>query len=172
MLVQPQGLLFLRIYNKSVCIKKESKISKILKGISHHRVTFLLFLILCTQIPGVASRELNTIDFHVTQEIVRIAEIYKITLERGKHKGYAKFVGKRIIEWELGRICIPRVIQNIGSSPEVSFCKQTVDLAEIKDIFQKVISCNDLGEILGHRNILYFRAYGSQLFYYKEEENN
>ena len=94
------------IYNKSVHIKKESKISKLLKGISHHGVTFLLFLILCTQIPGVASRELNTINFHVTQEIVRIDEVYNITLKRGKPKGYAKFLGKRIIEWELGRIFI------------------------------------------------------------------
>jgi hypothetical protein len=49
--------MFLRIYNKSVCSKKESKISKLLKGISHYGVTFLLFLILCTQIPGVASKE-------------------------------------------------------------------------------------------------------------------
>jgi hypothetical protein len=82
--------MFLRIYNKSVHIKKESKISKLLKRISHHGVTFLLFLILCTQIPGVASRELNTIDFHVTQEIVRIDEVYNITPKRGNPKGYAK----------------------------------------------------------------------------------
>ena len=32
---------FLRIYNKSVCIKKDSKISKLLTGISHYGITFL-----------------------------------------------------------------------------------------------------------------------------------
>ena len=66
---------------------------------------------------------------------MRIDEIYNITLERGRPKGYAKNLGKRNIEWDLGRIFIPRVIQNIGSLPEVSFCKQTADLAEIEDSF-------------------------------------
>ena len=31
-------------------------------------------------------------------------------------------------------------------------------------------SCNELGEILGHRNVLYFRAYENQLFHYREEK--
>ena len=75
--------MFLRIYNKSVCSKKDSKISKVLTGISHYGISFLLFLILCTQIPGVASKEANTIEFHVIQEVENIDEIYNIFLKKG-----------------------------------------------------------------------------------------
>ena len=96
--------------------------------------------------------------------------MHNISLEEGRPKGYAKFLGQRTIEWELGRLFIPRIIGNIGSSPEVSFCKQTVDHAKVKDIFYQVSSCNELGEILSNKNILYFWAYKNQFFYYEEEK--
>ena len=75
--------LFLRIYNKSVCSKKKSKISKLLTGISNYGITFLLFLIFCAPISGAASKEANTIEFHVIQEVENIDEIYNIFLKKG-----------------------------------------------------------------------------------------
>ena len=75
--------LFLRIYNKSV-----------LTGISHHGIIFLLFLIFCAQISGAASIKANAIEFHKIQEVVNVGEEYNISLDEGRHKGYAKFWAK------------------------------------------------------------------------------
>ena len=85
--------MFLRIFNKTICDKKESKVSKVLTRISHYKVTFLLFLILCTQIQGIASQE-DVIEFHITQDIDRIDEVYNITLDKGKPQGQAKLLGQ------------------------------------------------------------------------------
>ena len=40
----------------------------------------------------------------------------------------------------------------------------------IESIFYKVSTCDEFGESLNSKNILYFSAFGSQLFYYEEEE--
>ena len=95
--------MFLRIFNKTICDKKESKVSKVLTRILRYKVTFLLFLILCTQIQGIASQE-DVIEFHITQDIDRIDEVYNITLEKGKPQGQAKLLGQRTFKWELGRL--------------------------------------------------------------------
>ena len=79
-------------------------------------------------------------------------------------------MGQRTIEWKLGKLFIPRVIGNIGLSPEVNFCKQKVDPGQVRNIFHQVRSCKELGESLSNKNILYFWAYDNyQLFHYEEE---
>jgi hypothetical protein len=160
--------MFLRIFNKTVNNKKESKMSQALSRISHYKVTFLLFLILCTQIQGIASQE-DVIDDHITQYINKIDEVYNITLEKGKPKGHVKILGQRTFNWDLGRLFIPKVIDGIGSSQKVSFCEQEVKRTMMEEIFYKVSTCQEFGEALNSKNILYFSALGSQLFYYEEE---
>jgi hypothetical protein len=160
--------MFLRIFNKTVDNKKESKMSQALSRISHYKVTFLLFLILCTQIQGIASQE-DVIDFHITQNIDKIDEVYNITLEKGRPKGHVKLLGQRTFNWDLGRLFIPKVIDSIGTSQKVSFCEQKVKRTMIEEIFYKVSTCHEFGESLNSKNILYFSALGSQLFYYEEE---
>ena len=47
---------FLNVYNRTV-VKKESRFSRTLTGISDYKVTFLLFLNLCTQVFGAAAND-------------------------------------------------------------------------------------------------------------------
>ena len=125
-------------------------------------MTFLLFLILCTQVFGVAANYdfLNDdfLDFHVTQNIFNIKEIYNISLENGRPVGQAKFLGERIFEWELGRRFVPKIISSIGTNQKVSFCNQKVERDTIQTIFFKVSACNEFGELMNNKNILYFYA--------------
>ena len=68
--------LFLRIYNKSVSSEKKNKILEKFTGISHNGIIFFLFLIICAQISGAASKKANAIEFHIIQEVVSIGEEY------------------------------------------------------------------------------------------------
>ena len=107
-------------------------------------------MILCTQIQGIASQE-DVIEFHITQDIDRIDEVYNITLKKGKPQGQAKLLGQRTFKWDLGRLFIPKIIDGIGSSQKVSFCEQKVEHTMIESIFYKVSSCDEFGESLNRR---------------------
>jgi hypothetical protein len=160
--------MFLRIFNKTVNSKKENRMSQALNRIAHYKVTFLLFLILCTQIQGISSQE-DVINFHVTQHIDRVDEIYNIKLDKGRPSGYVKILGQRTFSWDLGRLFIPKIINGIGSSHKVTFCEQVVRRAMIEEIFNKVSTCQEFEKTLNSKNILYLSAPKSQLFYYGEE---
>jgi hypothetical protein len=80
----------------------------------------------------------DSIDFHVTQNIFNVEEVYNISFKNGKPGGQAKFLGEHIFEWKLGRCFIPNIIDNIGTSQKLSFCKQRVERDTIKSIFFKV----------------------------------
>ena len=101
-------------------------------------MTFLLFLILCTQVFGAAANDdfLNDdfSDFHVTQNIFNIKEIYNILWKMEDQSDKQKILGERIFEWELGRRFIPKIINSIGNSQKVSFCKQKVERDTIQTI--------------------------------------
>jgi hypothetical protein len=117
---------FLNVYNRTV-VKKESRFSRTLSGISDYKMTFLLFLILYTQVFGAAA----------VDDIFNVEEVSIISLKNGRPAGQAKFLGEHIFEWELGRRLIQKIIDSIGTSQKVSVCKQRVETRHNKKhIFQ------------------------------------
>ena len=161
--------MFLRIFNKTINNKKRNRMSQITDMIANYKVTFLLFLILCTQIQGISAQE-DVINFHVTQHIHRVSEVYDIRLDKGKPNGNVKILGHRTFSWDLGRLFIPKIIRDIGSSHKVSFCDQLVRRTVIEKIFNnKVSNCKEFEKILDRENILYLSAPPNQIFYYGDE---
>ena len=161
--------MFLRIFNKTIDKKKKSKMSQIADMIANYKITFLLFLILCTQIHGISAQK-NVIDFHVTQHIHRISEAYDIKLRNGKPNGNVKTLGHRTFTWDLGKLFIPRILRDVGPSPKVSFCDQQIRQITIEKIFDtKVSTCKEFEKILDRQNILYLSAPPNKIFFYGDE---